>query len=66
MSHTLTVQTEIRNKEIAKKTCEEMGIETGIDLEQVFQAGQFICAELGRAPNSRVAQAMAAKRQSAA
>ena len=43
-----------------------LGIETGIDLEQVFQAGQFICAELGRAPNSRVAQAMAAKRQSAA
>ena len=30
----------------------------------VFLAGQFICDALGRAPNSRVAQAMAANRKS--
>lgn len=41
-----------------------LGIETGIDLEKVFLAGQFICDALGRMPNSRVAQAMAAHRKS--
>jgi hypothetical protein len=34
MSHTATVQTQISNKEIAKKTCEEMGIEF-LDVKQV-------------------------------
>ena len=38
-----------------------LGIATGIDLQKVFEAGQYICTELGRMPNSRVAQAMAAK-----
>lgn len=38
-----------------------LGIRTGVDLDQVFAAGQFICTELGRGPNSRVAQAMAAR-----
>ena len=39
-----------------------LGIETGVDLDQVFAAGRFICAELGREPASKVAQALAAKR----
>ena len=38
-----------------------LGIETGIDLEKVFQAGRYICRELGREPASRVARALAAK-----
>ena len=38
-----------------------LGIETGIDLEQLAAAGRKICAELGRAPASKVAQALAAK-----
>ena len=39
-----------------------LGIETGVDLVRVFEAGRFICAALGRAPASRVALALAAKR----
>ena len=39
-----------------------LGIETGVDLDQVFEAGRFICAELGREPSSKVARAMAAKK----
>jgi len=39
-----------------------LGIETGIDLEAVFQAGQRICRLLGREPASRVARAMASAR----
>jgi len=38
-----------------------LGIETGVDLEKLFRAGQFICGELGREPASRVARALAAK-----
>ncbi|MCX7140213.1 MAG: hydroxymethylglutaryl-CoA lyase [Proteobacteria bacterium] len=38
-----------------------LGIETGVDLERVFEAGRFICAQLGREPASKVARAMAAK-----
>ena len=38
-----------------------LGIETGVDLEKLFRAGQFICKELGREPASRVARALAAK-----
>ena len=38
-----------------------LGIATGIDLNRVFEAGQFICNALGRKPASRVATAMAAK-----
>jgi hypothetical protein len=34
MSHTATVQTQISNKEIAKKTCEELGFEF-LDVKQV-------------------------------
>jgi len=39
-----------------------LGIDTGVDLEKLFGAGQFICRALGREPASRVARAMAAKR----
>ena len=39
-----------------------LGIQTGVDLELVFEAGRFICAQLGREPGSKVARALAAKR----
>ena len=38
-----------------------LGIATGVDLEKVFRAGEFICKALGREPASRVARALAAK-----
>ena len=38
-----------------------LGIETGVDLEKLFRAGEFICRALGREPASRVARALAAK-----
>jgi hydroxymethylglutaryl-CoA lyase len=40
-----------------------MGIETGIDLDKLVDAGQFISAALGRKPNSRVANALLARRE---
>jgi len=42
-----------------------LGIETGVDLDAVYEAGQFICAALGREPASKVARAMAAKQRRA-
>ncbi len=39
-----------------------MGIETGIDLEALIDAGQFISNALGRKPNSRAATALLNKR----
>ncbi len=39
-----------------------MGISTGIDLDKVCAAGQFISQALGRIPHSRVNRALAAKR----
>jgi len=39
-----------------------LGIETGVDLELVFEAGRFICTQLQREPSSKVARAMAAKK----
>jgi hydroxymethylglutaryl-CoA lyase len=39
-----------------------MGIETGIDLDQLIDAGQFISNALGRKPHSRVSNALQAKR----
>jgi hydroxymethylglutaryl-CoA lyase len=39
-----------------------LGIETGIDLDAVVDAGQFISAHLGRKAASRVGNAIAAKR----
>ena len=38
-----------------------LGIETGVDLDKVFQAGRFICEFLKRTPTSKVARALAAK-----
>ena len=38
-----------------------LGIEHGVDLEQIAAIGRFITAALGRQPASKVAQAMAAK-----
>jgi hydroxymethylglutaryl-CoA lyase len=40
-----------------------MGIETGIDLEKVCDAGRFISDALGRAPHSRVNRALLAKQR---
>jgi len=40
-----------------------LGIETGIDLAQVFEAGRFILAELGRPAASKTHVAMEAKRK---
>ena len=39
-----------------------LGIETGIDLDQLVDAGVYISAALGRKPNSRVATAILNKR----
>ena len=39
-----------------------LGIETGVDLERVVDAGQWICSILGREPASKVARATLAKR----
>ena len=43
-----------------------MGIETGVDLDRVIGAGQFICDRLGRAPESRAARAHEALRETRA
>lgn len=40
-----------------------MGIETGVELDALLEAGAFISQCLGRAPASRVARAFAAKRE---
>lgn len=39
-----------------------MGVETGVNLDALLDAGAFICGHLGHAPASRVARAFAAKR----
>ena len=39
-----------------------LGVETGVDLERVVDAGQWICGILGREPASKVARATLAKR----
>lgn len=39
-----------------------LGIETGVDLDKLIAAGQFICDALGRPTNSRAARALAAKK----
>ncbi|WP_417283600.1 hydroxymethylglutaryl-CoA lyase [Comamonas sp.] len=39
-----------------------LGIETGIDLDKLIEAGQFISEHLGRPTQSRVAKALLAKR----
>jgi hydroxymethylglutaryl-CoA lyase len=40
-----------------------LGIETGVDLEHLVDAGAYICAELGRETSSKAARAMLAKRR---
>jgi hydroxymethylglutaryl-CoA lyase len=42
-----------------------LGIETGVELPLLAEAGAFICAALGRQSTSRVAQALAGKRSRA-
>jgi isopropylmalate/homocitrate/citramalate synthase len=39
-----------------------LGIETGVDMDRLLDAGQFISRHLGRAPASKAAQALLAKR----
>ena len=39
-----------------------LGIETGIDLDKLLDAGQFICGVLGKVPASKAALALAARR----
>ena len=38
-----------------------LGIETGVELQKIFETGQFICQALGREPASRVSRALAAR-----
>ncbi|HMM53964.1 MAG TPA: hydroxymethylglutaryl-CoA lyase [Candidatus Desulfobacillus sp.] len=40
-----------------------LGIATGIDLDRLVDAGAWICERLGRAPSSKVARAVLAKRE---
>ena len=40
-----------------------LGIETGVDLDRLVDAGAWICTELGREPSSKVARAVLAKRR---
>ena len=40
-----------------------MGIETGIDLNALVDAGQYISGQLGRQTHSRVARALWSRRQ---
>ena len=42
-----------------------LGIETGVDLDKVIDAGEFISVALGRMSNSRVARAILTKRGAA-
>lgn len=39
-----------------------LGVETGVSLDRLAEAGAAICSALGKAPTSKVAQALAAKR----
>jgi hydroxymethylglutaryl-CoA lyase len=43
-----------------------LGIETGIDLDKVIDAAEFICGVLGRPTNSRAGRALSLKRPSVA
>jgi hydroxymethylglutaryl-CoA lyase len=42
-----------------------LGISTGVDLDKLIAAGDYICGVLGRPTHSRAARALAAKRQAA-
>ncbi len=43
-----------------------LGIETGVDLDQIVATGEWICAILKREPGSKAGRAIAAKRQKVA
>jgi len=43
-----------------------LGIETGVDLDKLVDAGQYICTALGRETTSKVARAVSAKRKQSA
>jgi hydroxymethylglutaryl-CoA lyase len=38
-----------------------LGVETGVDFAKLAEAGRFVCAQLGRAPVAKAAQAQAAR-----
>lgn len=38
-----------------------MGIETGIDMDRLLDAGRYICEELGKSTESKVAKAISGK-----
>jgi hydroxymethylglutaryl-CoA lyase len=42
-----------------------LGVASGVDLEALVSAGDYICGQLGRAPESRVARALLARRTAA-
>ncbi|MGE0876549.1 MAG: hydroxymethylglutaryl-CoA lyase [Burkholderiales bacterium] len=42
-----------------------LGIDTGVDLERVAEAGRWICARLGREPASKAGRALAARHAAA-
>ena len=42
-----------------------MGIDTGIDLDRLIDAGVYISEALGREPNSRASKAIRTKREAA-
>jgi hydroxymethylglutaryl-CoA lyase len=39
-----------------------LGVETGIDMDKLVEAGDFICRQLGKPTNSRAARALAARK----
>jgi hydroxymethylglutaryl-CoA lyase len=39
-----------------------LGIDTGVDLDALAAAGEYVCQALGRAPESRAARALLARR----
>jgi hydroxymethylglutaryl-CoA lyase len=41
-----------------------LGVETGIDIDKLADAGDFICKVLGKASSSRAGTALVAKRNS--
>ena len=51
---------------VVTETLACIGIDTGIDLDQLIDAGAFISEHLGRPTQSRVAKAVLAKRASSA
>lgn len=44
---------------------EGLGVETGVDLDRLIAAGEYICGVLGRPTQSKVARALAAKKKAA-